>query len=560
MLRTIFAALVLCLGLTAPAHAIVGGNDAAPGEYPFIAHITIDRAFSCTGTLVDADHVVTASHCSSLVPGGIANVPIGQPGQLIELTIGAHETPTSYLDAGYNGESGGEEHVAKSVAVNPAWAGLGSVSGDVSVITLDRPSAKTPVKIANAAERSLWAAGTMATIAGFGVTEFEGDDSPDVLQEAQVPIVADAVAAEAYPYLVDGVDPLFGGFENRTQVGAGFPQGGVDTCQGDSGGPLLVPAGSELRLVGDTSYGYECAEPGLPGDLRPRGRHDPARVDPLDRARRHLVRHHDDDHDDHGADEGQGRQEADRHVGHLGRPRLQVGPRFLPGRQSRRAGRPKRSNVPSRRFSSAGSSTQRWYFSRSSGSIARLANATTSPILSPRKVRTFSANGRCVARLVVPGVEGRSPAGRWPWCAASSTSTSRRAGRGAGTRPTGRAARTSSPAAASRSPRPRRAWSRRRRRRCAPTRRRRRRRSCAAPRRRAARSVSCWLCSGSLSSTAARARCSALLTDATVVSSVSATSSAEKPSTSRRMSTARWLGGRCWSATMNASSTLSRIS
>jgi secreted trypsin-like serine protease len=39
----------------------------------------------------------------------------------------------------------------------------------------------------------------------------------------------------------------------------------VDTCQGDSGGPLLVPAGTEMRLVGDTSYGAGCAEPGYPG-------------------------------------------------------------------------------------------------------------------------------------------------------------------------------------------------------------------------------------------------------------------------------------------------------
>src|SRR3712207_4273673 len=104
----------------------------------------------------------------------------------------------------------------------------------------------------------------MATIAGFGVTE-SGGDQPEILQEAQVPITSDAVAAEAYPYLVEGVDPLFGGFESRTQVAAGFPQGGVDTCQGDSGGPLLAPAGTGFRLVGDTSYGAGCAEPGYPG-------------------------------------------------------------------------------------------------------------------------------------------------------------------------------------------------------------------------------------------------------------------------------------------------------
>ena len=96
------------------------------------------------------------------------------------------------------------------------------------------------------------------------MTESDGDQ-PDVLQEARVPIVVDKDAAQAYPYLVEGVDPLFGGFESGTQVAAGYPQGGVDTCQGDSGGPLLVPAGTGMRLVGDTSYGAGCADPGFPG-------------------------------------------------------------------------------------------------------------------------------------------------------------------------------------------------------------------------------------------------------------------------------------------------------
>ncbi len=262
LLRTLLATLAITAGVATPAHAIVGGQDASPGEYPYVAHIVIDRAFQCTGTLVTPTHVVTAAHCGSLAPGGVANVPIGQPGQLIEVSLGAHRTPSASLTGGYQSE--GEKHVAKSVSVAPGWAGLGSVSSDVAVVELPTPSANAPVKIASAAERSLWTAGTMATIAGYGVTE-SGGDQPEFLQEAQVPITADAVTAEAYPYLVDGVDPLFGGFESRTQVGAGFPQGGVDTCQGDSGGPLLVPAGAELRLVGDTSYGNGCAEPGYPG-------------------------------------------------------------------------------------------------------------------------------------------------------------------------------------------------------------------------------------------------------------------------------------------------------
>lgn len=266
LLRTLIAASALAVGAAAPAHAVVGGQDASPGEYPYVAHITIDRAFQCTGTLVTPTHVVTAGHCTSVSgPTIFTSVPLGQPGQLVELSIGAHKTPQPYLDAGYAGESDGEEHVAKSVAVAPGYLGIGSVNSDVSVIELDRPSAKTPVKIAGPGERSLWAPGTLATIAGFGVTE-SGGDQPDVLQEARVPIVEDAVAAEAYPYLVPGVDALFGGFESGTQVAAGYPQGGTDTCQGDSGGPLLVPAPSGgFRLVGDTSYGRGCAEPGYPG-------------------------------------------------------------------------------------------------------------------------------------------------------------------------------------------------------------------------------------------------------------------------------------------------------
>jgi trypsin len=265
LLRTLLLTLALGLGATAPAHAIVGGHDASPGEYAFVAHIIIDRSAQCTGTLVTPNHVVTASHCTSITPGGIVNVPLGQPGQLVELSIGAHKQPDWYIDAGYNGESDGEEHVAKKVTVHPNYAGLQSVSYDVTVIELDRPSAKTPVKIASAGERSLWSAGAMATIVGFGRLE-SGGDLPDTLQEAQVPIVADSVAAEAYPYLVPGVDQLFGGFENKTQVAAGFVgRGGVDTCQGDSGGPLLVSAGGGWRLVGDTSYGIGCGDPDYPG-------------------------------------------------------------------------------------------------------------------------------------------------------------------------------------------------------------------------------------------------------------------------------------------------------
>lgn len=252
-LTTLLATLGLCAGVVTPAQAIVQGKDAAPGEYPYVAKITIDGIFGCTGTLVTPTHVVSAGHCTSLAPGGIANVPIGQPGQLIEVNVGAYQAP--FRD--------GERFIGKKVSVAPQYAGVFSVRDDVSVIELDRPSSAPTVKIASAAERNLWSPGTTATIVGYGVTE-SGGDPPKILQEATVPIRTDADAAKAYPYLVGGVDPLFGGFEAESQLAAGNGTG--DTCQGDSGGPLLVPApDGAFRLAGDTSYGVGCNEPKYPG-------------------------------------------------------------------------------------------------------------------------------------------------------------------------------------------------------------------------------------------------------------------------------------------------------
>ena len=90
-----------------------------------------------------------------------------------------------------------------------------------------------------------------STIAGWGATS-DGGDLPDTLQEAKVPIVSDDVAAAAYP----------NDFENKTQIGAGYPQGGTDTCQGDSGGPMF---GAGNKVVGATSFGEGCARPNKPG-------------------------------------------------------------------------------------------------------------------------------------------------------------------------------------------------------------------------------------------------------------------------------------------------------
>jgi trypsin len=233
------ALAVALLGVTAvPSSAVVGGGNASPGEYPSVAEVTFGP-FLCTGTLITPDWVLSAGHCGSVTGAAVAS-PASWPPQLINVRIGGTT------------QSDGEERTASSVVVHPNY--LATMGYDISLIRLSQSSTMAPTQVAGAGERSIWTAGTLETIVGWGTTE-EGGDLPDNLQEARVPITTDQYCSGAYS-----------DFDPATMVCAGFPQGGVDTCQGDSGGPMFgrTSAGA-LRVVGATSWGEGCARPGKPG-------------------------------------------------------------------------------------------------------------------------------------------------------------------------------------------------------------------------------------------------------------------------------------------------------
>ena len=224
----------------APSMAIVGGTNAAPGEFPAVAEITFGKGFLCTGTLIAPDTVLTAGHCSSVTGSAVAS-PAAFPPQLIDVRIGNTRSGT-----------GGETVPVSRVTMQPNYL-LGK-GYDISLLRLSRTASTTPVKVAGAAETGLWAAGTTESIVGWGTTS-EGGSTPDTLQKAQVPVTTDAYCAKAYR-----------DFDVKTMLCAGFEQGGVDTCQGDSGGPMFGRTSTgALRVVGATSFGSGCARPGKPG-------------------------------------------------------------------------------------------------------------------------------------------------------------------------------------------------------------------------------------------------------------------------------------------------------
>ena len=240
-LSTLLVATCAALALSAaPSHAIVGGADAAPGEYPSVAEVVIGHAFLCSGTLIASNYVLTAGHCGSITGGtGVAS-PAGWPAAAIDVYIGSTKP-------------GQGEHVPVStVTVEPKY--LLNSGYDITLLKLSSNSTKTPTHVVGAGGAGLWSAGTLEEIVGFGATQ-EGGDLPDTLQKAKVPITTDAYCAGAYS-----------DFDATSMVCAGYPKGGTDTCQGDSGGPMFGrDAAGALKVVGATSFGEGCARPNKPG-------------------------------------------------------------------------------------------------------------------------------------------------------------------------------------------------------------------------------------------------------------------------------------------------------
>ncbi|RLK55569.1 S1 family peptidase [Actinokineospora cianjurensis] len=208
------------------AEQIVGGQRVPIADHPYVVYLATSNGFQfCGGTLVDRDKVVTAAHCAKAYPRDRVLVVAGRE----------DKSSTDGVTVG-----------VKDIWVHPDYRDV-TLGDDVAVLTLAERVPYRPLPVAT--DRAVYTPEAPAGILGWGRVAETGAASRYLLG-AQVRLVSDTECAVDYDNFLDD-----------SMVCAGLPEGGIDTCQGDSGGPLIVDG----RLVGISSWGQGCAEPGKPG-------------------------------------------------------------------------------------------------------------------------------------------------------------------------------------------------------------------------------------------------------------------------------------------------------
>ncbi|XP_067035083.1 chymotrypsinogen B-like [Acropora muricata] len=214
---------------------VIGGVDARPGNWPWQIVLLLGGGFTCGGSLIAPDWIVTAAHC----------IASSQPPSSYSIRVGDHNRQLN---------EGTEETVqGKEIIPHPEFGKPSFANNDIALIRLVRPVKLGPrigtVCLPDQGESVPISA--TCYITGWGMIQYPGP-AHNILQQAKLPPVSNEECARKLAQSPGG-----GHFKiTDTMICAGIegkPQSG---CFGDSGGPYVCQSSSgKWFLQGAVSWG-----------------------------------------------------------------------------------------------------------------------------------------------------------------------------------------------------------------------------------------------------------------------------------------------------------------
>lgn len=219
----VLAFLLVALFATAtvqPTFAVVGGQDAKLGEFPFlVALVNVnDGSQFCGGSIINEQWVLTAAHCFFT-----EDTPATQDTfeKDVQIKAGMIDLNDSHAQV-----------VGVTAIYHPGYDGD---IHDIALLRLTQPlklDSKTvaPVKLNTNSKFPDTNAKVM--VAGWGATDPDGQVFSDTLKKITIPVIGCTS-------------------DTPTEYVCAGSKNGRDTCQGDSGGPLVVQQTADLAATLD---------------------------------------------------------------------------------------------------------------------------------------------------------------------------------------------------------------------------------------------------------------------------------------------------------------------
>lgn len=244
---------------------IVGGGQINIKDFPWVVSLQVHNSHVCGGSIILADWVLTASHCTHVYD---------QPSDWLVLASSSNSNDKSIMT---------QQRTVLKIIDHPEFS-IETYTNDITLMKLnsklDYSAQVQPVCIPSKDEHGFTTEPETFTnemdsdldcfVAGYG-TIWAGGPASGSLRAVNVPQIGRTQCNNWFKSSTGGLAP---DWVLSNMICAGYEEGKLDGCQGDSGGPLSCVRNTQTLpdhenelwyMSGIVSWGIDCAQEKMPG-------------------------------------------------------------------------------------------------------------------------------------------------------------------------------------------------------------------------------------------------------------------------------------------------------